>query len=65
MSRSFKLVIKSVLVGGVGCVSGGILERSKLREDLDDPRRSRRGRSGDNGEVGEPVGDNDPDMFGA
>lgn len=63
MSRLSKFVIRRVLVGGAGCVSGGILDRSKLREDLDDPRRSKRGRWGDEGEVGEAEGDKDSAMF--
>jgi hypothetical protein len=66
MSKWFRLVIKSVLVGGAGCVSGGMLERSKLREDLDEPLRSSSGRSGDEGEVGEvgeAVGDRESAIF--
>lgn len=64
ISKSFRLVIRRVLVGGVGCVSGGMLDRSKLREDLEEPRRSKRGRSGDEGEVGEVAsGDKEPAMF--
>lgn len=63
MSRSSKFVIRRVLVGGVGWVRGGMLDRSKLREDRDDPRRSKRGRSGDEGEAGEAVGDRDPAIF--
>lgn len=50
---SFKLVISRVFVGGVGCVNGGRLERSR-DSDLDDPRRSMRGRAGEEGvEVGD------------
>jgi len=63
MSKWFRLVIRSVLVGGTGCVSGGMLERSKLREDLDEPLRSSSGRSGDEGEVGEAVGDRESAIF--
>lgn len=63
MSRSSKFVIRRVFVGGAGCVSGGMLDRSKLREDRDEPRRSKRGRSGDDGDVGEAISDGDPAMF--
>lgn len=62
MSRSSKLVMRRVLVGGVGCVSGGMLDRSKLREDLDEVRRSWRGRCGSDGEPGVVVGDRVPAM---
>ena len=51
ISRSPRLVSKRVFVGGVGCVSGGKLERSSLREDalliLEDAGREGR-------EVGDP-----------
>lgn len=65
MSRLSRFVIKRVFVGGVGCVSGGILDRSKLREDRDEPRRSKRGRSGDDGAAGEAIGDGDSSMLPA
>ena len=52
-SGSFKFVISSVFVGGVGCVRGGRFDRSREREDLDEPRREYRGREGDSGEAGD------------
>lgn len=41
ISVSLRLVMRRVLDGGVGCVSGGRLERSRER-DLWDPRREER-----------------------
>ncbi len=57
---SFRFVISSVFVGGVGCVNGGRFERSRESEDLDEPRREYNGcTAGDAGDAGEFV----PDML--
>lgn len=52
MSVSFRLVMRRVLVGGVGCEGGGMLDRSRDRF-AEEPRRSIMGL----GEEGVDVGD--------
>lgn len=48
-----------VFVGGVGCVKGGRLDRSRESDLFDEGRRAKIGREGDPGdEIGEVV----PDM---
>lgn len=56
---SFRLVMRRVLVGGVGCEGGGKVDRSRDRV-VDEPRRSIMGLDG---EEGVDVGDRDPDIF--
>lgn len=41
--RSCRLVMRRVLDGGVGCCSGGMLERSRRREVLEDLLEEREG----------------------